>query len=129
MAVSDPADELVIEDVVQDLEVVFGDAVLVVVGPALDHRIEGIDETCLRCPAMTLDDVSQLVSLALQRLATGFDEGLVTGFAPVSAGAMFFHRVLADMEAQEVKANLSVVGFESMADVGLVGVEFQIDPG
>jgi hypothetical protein len=56
---------LVVEDVVQDLAVVFGDAVLVVVGPALDHRVEGIDEARLRRTAMVLDDVPQLVPLAL----------------------------------------------------------------
>jgi len=94
VAVSGPAGELVVEGVVQDLEVVFGDAVLVVVGPALDHRIEGVDETCLRRTAMVLDDVPQLVPVALQRLATGFDEGLVTGLAPVSASAMLAHRIL-----------------------------------
>ena len=40
VTVSGPADELVVEDVVQDLEVVFGDAVLVVVGPALESVSE-----------------------------------------------------------------------------------------
>jgi hypothetical protein len=65
MAIPGPADELMVEDVVQDLEVVFGDAVLVVVGPALDSRIERIDEGRLRCAAMVLDNVPQLVSLAL----------------------------------------------------------------
>jgi recombination protein RecA len=60
VAVSGPAGELVVEGVVQDLEIALGDAVLVVVGPALDHRIEGVDETCLRRTAMVLDDVPQL---------------------------------------------------------------------
>jgi hypothetical protein len=76
VAVSGSAGELVVEGVVQDLEIALGDAVLVVVGPALDHRIEGVDETCLRRTAMLLDAVPQLVSMALQRLAVGFDEGL-----------------------------------------------------
>jgi hypothetical protein len=82
VALSGPAGELVVEGVVQDLEIALGDAVLVVVGPALDHRIEGVDETCLRRTAMLLDAGPQLVSMALQPLATGFDDGLVTGFAP-----------------------------------------------
>jgi hypothetical protein len=94
VAVSGPAGELVVEGVVQDLEIALGDAVLVVVGPALDHRIEGVNETCLRRTAMMLDDVPQLVPLALQRLATGFDEGLVAGFAPVGASAIPAHWIL-----------------------------------
>jgi hypothetical protein len=109
------------------LEVVFGDAVLVVVSPALDHRIEGIDEASLRCPAMVLDDIPQLVPLALQRLATGFDEGLVTGFTPVSASAMFAHRILPYVEAQEVKTVPPVVRFEGVGDEGLFGMELQAD--
>ena len=42
-----------IEYVVQDLEVVFDDAVLAVVGPTLDDRVERVDETRLRCTAMS----------------------------------------------------------------------------
>ena len=127
MAVSGPAGELVVEGVVQDLEIALGDAVLVVVGPALDHRIEGVDETCLRRTAMVLDDVPQLVPLALQRLATGFDEGLVTGFAPVGASAIPAHWILSHVKTQEVKADPSVVGFEGVGDEGLFGVELQAD--
>jgi hypothetical protein len=78
-------------------------------GLALDHRIEGVDETCLRRTAMLLDAVPQLVSMALQRLAVGFDEGLETGFAPVSASAMHAHRVLSHVKAQEGKAHPPVM--------------------
>ena len=35
------------------------------------------------------------------------------------------HRVLADVEAQEVEADLSLVGDEGVGDVGLFRVEFQ----
>jgi hypothetical protein len=57
MTVSGPACELVVEDVVQDLEVVFGNAVLEVVGPALNNRVEGVDQARLRRTTMLLNDV------------------------------------------------------------------------
>ena len=108
VTVSGPADELVVEDVVEDLEVVFGDAVLVVVGPTLDDRVEYIDEGRLGCAAMVLDDVPQLVPLALQRLATGFDEGLVTGLTPVGASLLILTRgVLPMVSSMLLKRGMS----------------------
>ena len=47
-----PASELVKEGVVHALELSFGHRELVVVTPALDDRVEGVDEGGLRCPSM-----------------------------------------------------------------------------
>jgi hypothetical protein len=41
---------------------------------------------------------------------------------------MFPHRILADMEAQEIQAYLSVVRFEGVADAGFFRVQFQAVP-
>ena len=65
VTVSGPAGELVVQDVVQDLEVVFGDGVLEVVGPALDDEIEGVYETLLWCATVLADYVAQVVTVAL----------------------------------------------------------------
>ena len=55
MAVSGPSRQLVVEHVGRDLEGVFGDTVLVVVGPTLDEGIEGVDEGRLGCAPILTD--------------------------------------------------------------------------
>ena len=57
VTVSGPARELVVENVVENLVVVFGDTVLVVVGPALDDWVERVNEARLRRTAMVLNSV------------------------------------------------------------------------
>ena len=60
VAVPGPARQLVIEHVVEDLKVALGHAVLEVVGPALNDRVERVDQSCLRCASMLVDHLSKI---------------------------------------------------------------------
>ena len=65
VAVSGPAYELVVEYVVDELEASLGDTVLVVVGPALDDRVEHVDWGCLWRTAMLANHLAHSVAVAL----------------------------------------------------------------
>ena len=74
---------------------------------------------------MLLDSVPQLVPMSFQRLATGFDDAVEAGSAPVGAGSVLSRRILPDVEAQEEDLMTSRMpqGDAHTPALGAVGVD------
>jgi hypothetical protein len=107
---------LVVENVVEKIEFAFGDAVLAVVGLALDGGIEGVDEPGLGRASLLADGFALFVAVAWQPLATGLDDGLEARFPAIGTGVMLSHLIPSDVKTQEVEAGLTVVGLEGVCE-------------
>src|SRR4029434_7496944 len=88
--------------------------------PADDHRIELANQVVLGGRLILLDDRTEVGIVPFDGGATGFDEGLEALFSIVAA-----HRVLADFEAQKVKARFAALWVQGMGKARLGGMEFQ----
>ena len=69
---------------------------------------------------MLTDDRAELGVVPFDRSATGFDEGLEALFGIVAT-----HRILANLEAQKVKADFAALWLQGMGKARLGGMEFQ----
>lgn len=74
----------------------------IVATPPNNHPIELLDEVFLASCLIRSNDRAELRIVPFDRRATGFDESLEVMFGIVPA-----HRILADLEAQEVKSRFA----------------------
>lgn len=119
-----PAFQLLVGQVIQPAEDRLGDLRGVVVRPAPNLRIEGIDECLVGYLSMATYDVSEVASLCDR---ARFDDGLEGqhGPVPVRCGMGPTHPELPDVEAQEVKSHRSIVRVERVGDPGLAELQLQ----
>src|SRR5215831_3740733 len=111
-----PASQPQIQEVIQAVETGSADHGAIVLAPADDHRVELSNQMGLRGRLILTDDRAEVRIVPLARVPTGFDEGLEALFGIVAT-----HRVLPDLEAQELKPALALLWREGRDNPGLRG--------
>src|ERR1700674_2563350 len=130
MSASGPALKLVVQLVIQTAKDVLGDHVPIVVRPAVNHRVQAVDESELRVGLVGMDYCCQVSQMSFLSLFAWLDEGLEAKKFPRRTPCRMSlpDRVLAHLKAEEVKSRTSLLRAERMGDACLLGFQFQPHP-
>src|ERR1700687_6100740 len=93
----------------------------VVVGPSPNERVEPSNQGCLGRVCVAPDRFPNGLTVTVDRFCAGSDDGFEAKQLSLSITSRmgFTHRVLLDVEAEEVKTNGSFVFRESVCDACL----------
>jgi hypothetical protein len=101
----------------------FGDTRAIVLCPAPYLGIEHLDQCRLRCAFVLANHLAHFLQVSLASFLAGFDERLEARSSSMRAGTVSSDLVLPHVEAEKVKAHVSLKLIECVGYAGLAGFQ------